>query len=284
MGHLLAMTSTLYAYLFVDSFVSLPQKPVFFLLLVTVFLPVPSAVITALLVRKRTKPGFRNPSNLLNTVWVHFHWLIGGAALFGIWAGLYFFGNLTVMGNQTRDLYTQLDHMIPFIPRFAFIYVTVYWVFLMGYLSSETPHETVSLFKSGLAIVVLSVGIHMIFPVEFVRPELIVTDFASWGLSAIWANDNPVSCFPSTHCAMAMFAGLVIYHRRTFVGLWAMLLAVGVGISTMLTKQHYVLDVLGGFSLALIVYVLVYRRAMASEPTDVARDAARQTQQESSRT
>jgi len=66
----------------------------------------------------------------------------------------------------------------------------------------------------------------------------------------VQGSDPPWNCLPSTHCAVAMLAALAILESDRRLGVWAVATAVGIGVSTMYTKQHYLVDVLAGFTLA----------------------------------
>jgi membrane-associated phospholipid phosphatase len=68
----------------------------------------------------------------------------------------------------------------------------------------------------------------------------------------------------------ALAAGRV--HRR--LGVIAVACAALVAVSTLLTKQHYVVDVLAGIALAAAAFNLFLRRAPLGGPADLDRRAA----------
>ena len=71
--------------------------------------------------------------------------------------------------------------------------------------------------------------------------------------------DKPYNHFPSLHVAfswLAVHASQV--SRRTRVGL--AVLAVGISVSTLFVKQHYIADVLYGFGLAWTAWWLARPR------------------------
>ncbi|MCX7958574.1 MAG: phosphatase PAP2 family protein [Deltaproteobacteria bacterium] len=98
-----------------------------------------------------------------------------------------------------------------------------------------------------------------LYPVEYPRPELNVNDFSTWALGLVYKNDKPWNCFPSSHCAMAMMAALVLLEINWFFGVWGMLTALSIGVSTLFTKQHFILDVVAGFGLSMLVYYLYFK-------------------------
>ena len=111
---------------------------------------------------------------------------------------------------------------------------------------------------------------YLLFPVYFERPRLEVTSLHTWLLSIEYL-DKPYNHFPSLHVTsswLAVHASQV--SGRSRVGL--SVLAVGISVSTLFVKQHYIADVLAGFALAWIAWWLVgagaSKRSMS--PTGVA--------------
>ena len=93
-------------------------------------------------------------------------------------------------------------------------------------------------------------------PVAFDRPGLATTtpNFAEWALQLVYGRDPPWNCMPSTHCAVAMLSALALLETGRGVGWFGMFTAAAIGVSTLYTKQHYVVDVLAGFTLAAVTW------------------------------
>ena len=70
--------------------------------------------------------------------------------------------------------------------------------------------------------------------------------------------DRPVNCFPSLHVANSYMVafGFVLENRKMFVP-W-FLIATVIALSTLTTKQHYFLDILFGFFLALSIFFIMF--------------------------
>ena len=81
-----------------------------------------------------------------------------------------------------------------------------------------------------------------------------------WGLRALYSADPPHNCFPSLHVAHSFVSALACsrVHRR--LGLVALIAATLVALSTLFTKQHYVLDAVAGVVLAFVAYGVFLRR------------------------
>lgn len=93
------------------------------------------------------------------------------------------------------------------------------------------------------------------------RPQL-ATDTSLWhAVGAFWFwLDRPTNLFPSAHASMSLLAALVLHRSHRRAG-WAFVLLAGfVGVSVVLVKQHYVLDVLAGWLLGAGAYMATDER------------------------
>ncbi len=88
--------------------------------------------------------------------------------------------------------------------------------------------------------------------------------FFAWSLQFIYDFDRPYNCLPSLHVAYAFLAALTCYRVHRGLGIAALLYAALIGISTLYTKQHYVVDVVAGVLLAYVAY-LVFLRSYAHD-------------------
>jgi len=103
-------------------------------------------------------------------------------------------------------------------------------------------------------------AIFLLYPTAAPRPQNVVGDgFAAWALRFLYEADPPYNCFPSLHVAHSFVSALTCYavHRR--VGMIATGAAALVALSTLFTKQHYVVDVLAGVCLALVAWGVFLR-------------------------
>jgi hypothetical protein len=101
----------------------------------------------------------------------------------------------------------------------------------------------------------------MLIPVSFnSRPDLVVDSFSTFALSIVYSADNSWNCFPSMHVAMSLLASLTILEVHRIRGIFATLLTVLIAASTVLIKQHYVMDLVAGMVITLAVYFLFIRR------------------------
>jgi len=100
----------------------------------------------------------------------------------------------------------------------------------------------------------------LLYPTAAPRPDTVTGEgFGVWGLRALYSSDPPYNCFPSLHVAHSVVSALACsrVHRR--LGIIAMIAATLVAVSTLFTKQHYVLDVVAGVFLAFVAYGMFLR-------------------------
>ena len=76
--------------------------------------------------------------------------------------------------------------------------------------------------------------------------------------------DPPYNCFPSLHVAHSFVSALTCLRVHRGVGIVALISASLVALSTLFTKQHYVLDVIAGVLMAVAAYA-IFLRSQARE-------------------
>lgn len=153
----------------------------------------------------------------------------------------------------------SLDRLVP-QPGWSLIYGSLYvFVLLPAFVVHQQEHirRTVLAY---LMVWIAAFACFLAYPTVAPRPATVVgEDFFAWVIRFIYACDPPYNCFPSLHVAQSFLSALSCYrvHRGVgfAAGFWASLIA----ISTLYTKQHYILDVIAGIFLAYAAYVLFMR-------------------------
>ncbi|MGH8529061.1 MAG: phosphatase PAP2 family protein [Nevskiales bacterium] len=165
-------------------------------------------------------------------------------------------------GHFAEELFfahTPVDDWIPLIPVFIVFY-------MLGYLFVFAPvvmFEQTKDYYWGvcLSIVILSTAflIFKNFPVYMHKPYATGTDAFSRLTYLTQAGDFQVNNFPSLHVALNVYCWLLLflrYGRRMLWLIWAPILIVA---STVLVKQHLVLDVIGGLALGGVAGLVFWR-------------------------
>jgi len=149
-----------------------------------------------------------------------------------------------------------LDGVLPLVPFFIVFY-------MLGYLFVFSPCFTLKNkvdFYWGTAIFFLILSISFLifkhFPVVMDKTIATSNDGFSQLTQFQQKADTKFNNFPSLHVSLNLFAFLIFTHNTKKL-FWAVLpLPILIIASTLLVKQHLIIDVVGGVILALLAYKL----------------------------
>lgn len=180
-----------------------------------------------------------------------------------IWAAGYFAIAYATEAQATRTLPTfRWEQELPLTPEFVFIYLTIYPTFLLPFLFIRQK-EFFRLFSFAyITVMCICYLVYLFFPVSIERPTLSVTSFSTWVLAIVYRADRPWNCFPSMHVAMSLLAALTILEVHRIRGMLNLVLTLWIAYSTILIKQHYVLDVVTALALTFAIHFVYVRRRM----------------------
>jgi membrane-associated phospholipid phosphatase len=177
-------------------------------------------------------------------------------------APLYF-----VIGQLTRSwpTYTPdlvLDRALPLRPAWMLVYGSLYvFAFLLPLLVVRQQELVRRAMQAYVMVMIVSYVGFLLYPTAAPRPaEVPGEDFSAWALRLAYSIDPSHGCFPSLHVAYSFVSALTCYRVHRGVGVCAGLWAALIGVSTLYTKQHYIVDVIAGALAASAAYVLFLRR------------------------
>lgn len=155
-----------------------------------------------------------------------------------------------------------LDRLLPLWPSWALVYGALYFfLILLPVLVVRQEEHIRRTVWAYLTVWSAAYVCFAAYPTVAPRPaEVLGAGFGSWGLRALYAADPPTNCFPSLHVAHSFVSALTCHRLHRGLGIAAIAAAAAVGLSTLLIKQHYVLDVLAGVLLALVAWAIFLRR------------------------
>jgi membrane-associated phospholipid phosphatase len=188
----------------------------------------------------------------------------------------YIFIGESMPGRTVHIPALALDGALPLQPAWALVYGTLY-LFLIALpvfvvRQEEQIRRTVFAY---LAIWITAYAIFLAYPTMASRPaEVIGKGFAVWGLRFLYNGDPPYNCFPSLHVAHSFVSALTCYRVHRRLGIAAMICGSLVGLSTLFTKQHYILDVIAGVLLAFTAYAIFLRSYSRDDVPDLDRRLA----------
>lgn len=195
-------------------------------------------------------------------------WALVGAAMFLLWAGVYLVLCWIPPMRELRYLPASLESGIPLRPGFSLLYILLYPIFLLPYFVVRERPVFQRLVAADLVMIVTCSLTFLALPIAVERPPLPPgSDLGTWVLGVIWNNDVRWNCMPSEHCMAAMIASLACWESNRRVGAFAFFSTLLIGVSTLFTKQHYLVDVVAGYSLAVVVFSgLKSMRSLGASP------------------
>jgi membrane-associated phospholipid phosphatase len=165
---------------------------------------------------------------------------------------------ITARRHDVRVFYFAWEHAIPFVPFMILPYMSIDLFFVAAPFLFSNLRE-LKVFVTRVASAIILAGIcFLVVPLRFAFPR---PHAAGWlGALFDWFRgmDAPYNLFPSLHSALLLF--LIDAYRQHLRGLtraavifWFVL----VGLSPLLTHQHHVIDILGGFALAAVCFLFI---------------------------
>ncbi|HHI92675.1 MAG TPA: hypothetical protein ENK04_04040 [Gammaproteobacteria bacterium] len=153
--------------------------------------------------------------------------------------------------NAARDThyhwYMDWELSAPLIPGMVYVYLSLEILFLLP-LFTMTGIELKQLGKQMAAAILVSGTLFFLFPTEtgYVRQPGLTA--GNPGFDLIYLLDKPHNLFPSLHISLSALIIAGVFYKggmlwRSFLGLWLTLLTA----SVILTHQHHLLDIVGGF-------------------------------------
>ena len=202
----------------------------------------------------------------------------------GLFSAVYFtwFLALEKFRQPVLIVHSQIDDMIPFCQYFVIPYLLwfgyIFGTFLFFLFTSKEDLANVSRYMFTGMIVCLM--IYTILPTGLnLRPAITGNDICSWMTSLVYSNDTSTNVCPSIHVFNSLAVTIVIgrskviRHKRIVkIATWT--LAILICMSTVMLKQHSVIDVFWGSALALILLPLASSPAKAPAGESLARSRA----------
>jgi hypothetical protein len=174
--------------------------------------------------------------------------------------------------SRAHGLLTRFDRAIPFVPNSIFVYSMVYSATTYPLFTVRSERLFLRIARAYMWLMAISFAIYLALPVTSVglRPDLSSLDpqrFAHWGVRLTYFVDPPTNCFPSLHLSFAVLAMLSAYTARPLWGWVAAPLVLGVAVSILTMKQHYLADAIAATLLAIAIWHYLVRPDLAERPS-----------------
>ncbi len=164
-------------------------------------------------------------------------------------------------------LATPLDRALPVVPAAVWVYVSWYPVAAVGLFAGRTTLRR--MYCAYTLAFVACLMTYLVFPVTIERPALEnAAGLSATILRALYAADLPGNLFPSFHAAVAAILWRLRPPSR-LISAAASAWAVALCAACVLTRQHYVLDVVAGLVVGAVAVMMVeaaQRRLVETPP------------------
>lgn len=155
------------------------------------------------------------------------------------------------------ELALPLDAAIPFVPAFIVIYILAYVQWITGFVrTAAESREVCYRYLSGEIIAkIICLILFLLLPTTLIRPEVSGNGLFERLTRLIYSMDRPDNLFPSLHCleSWLCFRGALARKGTGRAGkMFSLIFTLSVFASTVLVKQHVLVDILAGVAVCEI--------------------------------
>jgi len=159
---------------------------------------------------------------------------------------------------QPRQLKLPVDEMIPYQPRWVWIYSGLYYPVIV-YINfvMESPGQFLHVAMSYIVLLGLQMMFFVFFPVATPAQWRVnvCRGRSERFLAFVQRFDSPANSFPSMHTSVATLTAM---HLWPHLGPAVLIFPGLIALSCLFTKQHYVIDLPAGAALGWLVFQ-IYR-------------------------
>lgn len=159
--------------------------------------------------------------------------------------------------SRLHFLSTSLDDKIPFHDPSIYVYIGAFfqWAYCIFTLMKQKTEIGYKFCSALLIGSLIGFVIFMVYPTAVQRPEIIGSGFTNDFCRFIYSVDNIICACPSFHCFCSTLVILIYMEcegiSKKFIYL-NIVFSILVFVSTLLTKQHFIADILPGVALAYL--------------------------------
>jgi len=155
------------------------------------------------------------------------------------------------------ELSLPIDKSIPLYPPALVPYLLGSLLFVgfpvwAAFYSIKGEFEAYAI--SFFIVTLVSYVVYLALPTYVIRPGITSQDYFSRAITLLYQSDYPYNAAPSGHTFYTLISFLYINRWMPRLKIFSLIIAILIIASTLLTKQHNVLDVIAGFLLGLLAY------------------------------
>lgn len=181
-------------------------------------------------------------------------------ACYAVWVPLYYgTGWIGELRGAAFDPSLAIDAVWPFVPEAVFVYLLAYVIIVALFAVRRSAAFLNHAYLNFIVMNLTAFTIFVLFPSQGPERGTLPSD-ASALLAFLFQLDARWNAFPSLHVANPILVALLALRERGADALSAALLlvALAIAVSTLLVRQHYLLDVVGGMLLAGVVFAALW--------------------------
>lgn len=147
---------------------------------------------------------------------------------------------------------SRFDRKVPFVPTFVLVYICLYPLIVIAFVALY-PTAFAAQFYTSVTIAALSAAAFWYaIPTGFHRPHHLRDTFSRGILKNIYNEECNANAFPSSHVYISFLCAYYLGLAFPGFALAVWCLAILVMISTVLVRQHELIDILGGITWAVV--------------------------------
>jgi len=148
----------------------------------------------------------------------------------------------------------NFEKLIPFVDWTVWFYISDYLYIAVAFFLLKEKNNMNKIYYSQIMMLLFAMFIFTLLPTVYPRPEVQYNGFTGQFVKLLHSLDSPCNALPSLHVGVTFLAGFGFINEQKKLLPLFMLWAIFISISTLTLKQHYFLDVVSGFVMALAFY------------------------------
>ena len=184
--------------------------------------------------------------------------------LFTAFFCFYFLIQYMVQASKINFL-SEIDAAIPLVPEFIWLYWSLpFQIFLVMVCFIRDKNLFFETFWACVASSLFLFGFYLVFPFSYPREACTISGISSYLLEFTRSIDAAHNTFPSSHVTFTWLMYITVTKTKLakhISGLSFMFLlwTAGITISTLVVKQHFIMDAIFGCLLAFTIFHFVVR-------------------------
>jgi membrane-associated phospholipid phosphatase len=151
---------------------------------------------------------------------------------------------------------SKLDKKIKPIPIFLIFYVSYYFLIIFSYIFLSKTVFANDFFLSILIANLMATVFWYFVPNGVSRPKIKAKNLLTKVLRYLYENDGDSNGFPSAHIYVTLIITYYLFQLNYSMLIPYATLFILIALSTIFTKQHYLIDIFGGVLFAVLAIFL----------------------------